>query len=341
MATARDLAREALERIARGEDPAATKAKVGGKSFRTAVAAYIERYAKVHQKTWREAERMLRVEAVSFWGDRPLAEITRDDINQRLYAILDRGSPSTSNHCFAALRRFFNWCVDEGCLEHSPCERVRRKAPQTPRDRTLTDDEIRICWSAWERQGWPGGEFQKLLLVLGQRRTEVAAARWDEFDLSERLWVIPRDRMKSGRAHAVPLSETAMEIIGRLPRTGAFLFPGRRSGVEVPIGNFGGIKHKADELIREGGHELARWTLHDLRRSCRSNLSRLRVPSEVAEAVLAHVSPGVVGTYDRHSYLDEKREALEQWAGLLRDILDPSRKVVPLPPRGRSQAPEA
>jgi integrase len=273
---------------------------------------------------------MLRVEAVSFWGDRPLAEITRDDINQRLYAILDRGSPSTSNHCFADLRRFFNWCVDEGYLEHSPCERVRRKAPQTPRDRTLTDDEIRICWSAWERQGWPGGEFQKLLLVLGQRRTEVAAARWDEFDLSERLWVIPRDRMKSGRAHAVPLSGMAMEIIGRLPRTGAFLFPGRRSGVEVPIGNFGGIKHKADELIREGGHELARWTLHDLRRSCRSNLSRLRVPSEVAEAVLAHVSPGVVGTYDRHSYLDEKREALERWAGLLWEILDPSRKVVAL-----------
>jgi hypothetical protein len=121
-----------------------------------------------------------------------------------------------------------------------------------------------------------------------------------------------------------------MDVIDKLPRTGAFLFPGRRSGVEVPIGSFGQIKHKTDALIREGGHELERWTLHDLRRTCRSNLSRLRVPSEVAEAVLAHVFPGVVGTYDRHTYLDEKREALERWADLLRDIIDPSRKVVAL-----------
>ena len=102
-----------------------------------------------------------------------------------------------------------------------------------------------------------------------------------------------------------------MEIIDRLPRTGAFLFPGRRpGGVDVAIGSFGQIKHRTNALIREVGHELPRWTLHDLRRTCRSNMSRLRVPSEVAEAVLAHVFPGVVGTYDRHSYLDEKREAL-------------------------------
>jgi integrase len=195
----------------------------------------------------------------------------------------------------------------------------------------LTDDQIRACWAAWERQGWPGGEFQKLLLVTGQRRGEVAGARWDEIDLGDRLWMIPKDRMKSGRAHAVPLSTLAVEIIDRLPRTTApFLFPGRRPGVEAAIGCFGQIKHKTDALIREAGHGLPRWTFHDLRRTCRSGLSRLRVPSEVAEAVLAHVFPGVVGTYDRHSYIDEKREALERWAGLLRDIIDPSRKVVAL-----------
>lgn len=101
-------------------------------------------------------------------------------------------------------------------------------------------------------------EFQKLLLVLGQRRTEVAAARWDEFDLSDKLWVIPRDRMKSGRAHAVPLSGMAIEIIGRLPRTGAFLFPGRPSGgVEVAISSFGQIKHKTDALIPRGRARVA------------------------------------------------------------------------------------
>jgi integrase len=332
LATARELAREALEQVARGVDPAAAKAKAGGRSFRAIVDQYIDRYARVRQKTWREAERMLRVEAVSVWGDRPLGEITRDDINQRLYAILDRGSPSTSNHAFAHLRAFFGWAVDEGYIKHSPCERIRRKAPQTPRDRTLTDDEIRVCWQAWTSQGWPGGEFQKLLLATGQRRGEVAGARWDEIDLAERLWVIPRERMKSGRAHAVPLSSMAMEIVDRLPRTGAFLFPGRSGGVEVPISSFGQIKHRADDLIREGGRELARWTFHDLRRSCRSNMSRLRIPSEVAEAVLAHVIPGVRGIYDRHHYLREKTEALEQWAVLLRSIIDPDsdRKVVPL-----------
>jgi integrase len=331
LATARELAREALERVARGEDPAATKAKAGGKTFRAVVDQYIERYAKPRLRTWREAERMLRVEAVAVWGDRAVGSITRDDINQRLWQIVDRGSPSTSNHCFADLRRFFNWCVDEGYLEHSPCLRITRKAPQPSRDRTLTDDELRICWAAWDQQGWPGGEFQKLLLVTGQRRGEVAGARWDEIDLGDRLWLLPASRTKSARQHAVPLSSLALDIIDKLPRTSSpFLFPGQRPGVEAAIGSFGQLKRRTDTLIREAGHELAGWTLHDLRRTCRSNLSRLRVPSEVAEAVLAHVFPGVVGTYDRYSYISEKKEALEAWSNLLQTILDPSRKVVAL-----------
>ena len=122
-----------------------------------------------------------------------------------------------------------------------------------------------------------------------------------------------------------------MEVIDRLPRAGTFVFPGRTSsGAEVPISGFSSIKSETDRLIREAGPELRSWTFHDLRRTCRSGMSRLRISSEVAEAVLAHVIPGVRGIYDRHCYLAEKRDALERWSALLRDILDPSRKVVAL-----------
>ena len=68
---------------------------------------------------------------------------------------------------------------------------------------------------------------------------------------------------------------------------------------------------------------MPRWTLHDLRRSARSLLARLKIPSEVAEKVLGHSIRGVEGTYNRHDYRDEKREALTRLAMLLESILRP------------------
>ncbi len=274
--------------------------------------------------TRRATERYLRVEAGAVWGDRPIDQITRGDVVLLLTRLVERGSPVAANRLLGNLRSLWNWAVDEGLTETSPCIRLRKRVPELPRDRVLGDDQIRAVWAAWEQQGWPSGTFGQLLLTTGQRRLEVAGARWSEFDLDARLWTIPAERMKGGREHVVPISSLAMELLDRLPRTSSpFLFPGRRGKA---ISGFSVFKRRTDALIREAGHQMPAWVFHDVRRTVRSNLSRLGIGADVGEAVIAHTLGGIRQIYDRHSYLDEKRHALEAWAGLLRDILDPVAK---------------
>ena len=257
-----------------------------------------------------------------------------------LHDILKRGAPHTSNRVLAYLRKLWNWSIDEGYVEHSPCERVRKKAPLVKRTRSLSDGEIRILWAAWEQQGWPWAPLQQLLLVTGQRLREVAHARWSEIDLEEgKLWVIPRERTKADREHSVPLSPLAIEIISSLPRFAGspFLFPSTRARKLTPgaspaqvraaraISGFSSGKREVDRLIREAGHEMPAWRWHDLRRTVRTNMSRLRVPDHVAELVLGHVPQGLRPVYDRWSYSAEKRESLEAWSSLLRRYPGPDR----------------
>jgi integrase len=278
------------------------------------------------------------------WGGRPFKEIERADVNELLHDVLARGAPYTSNRLLDYLRRLWGWSIDEGYCEHSPCDRVRRKAPEIKRDRVLSDGEIRIVWRAWETQGWPWGAMQKLLLATGQRLREVAEMRWDELDLEGRLWAIGRERMKSDRVHVVPLSTLAIDIIDGLPRFAgsAFVFPSQRTrkaslGLSAaqarasrPISGFSMAKREADRLIKAAGHQMPDWRWHDLRRSVRTNLSRLGVPEHVAELVIGHQVRGLRAVYDQWSYLSERRQALEQWSTLLRSILDPSAKIVAL-----------
>lgn len=331
LAAARELAREALGQVAKGTDPAAVKAAEKTRTFAAVAALFVQRYCKAHQKNWWRTERLFESYVLPKWRDRDFASIKRDEVNALAWELVERG-PTVSNHVLSRLKTLWAWAVEEGLAEASPCDRVKRKSATKARVRNLTDDEIRIVWQAWGQQGWPAGDFQKLLLVTGQRRSEVAGLTWGEIDLDAKLWSIPAERMKSGRPHLVPLSTLAMEIISRLPRFTAheFLFPTWQRATRTwgPLSSHGPAKSRCDYLVAAAGHEMAPWVWHDLRRTCRSNLSRLRVPSEVAEAVIAHAVPGVRGTYDRWAFLPEKAEALESWAGLAADIVDPARKII-------------
>ncbi len=329
---ARRLARHALRAVAEGNDPAGDKraAKAAPAPVKEPdtvariVGLYVAQYCRPHQRTWRETDRVLRKEVLPVWGDRLFAEIARADVNELLRAIVERGAPYTSNRTLAYLRRLWNWAIEEGYAETSPCDRVKRKAPELKRDRVLTDAEIRVCWDAWERQGWPWGPLQKLLLVTGQRLGEVAGARWDEIDADGKLWTLARERTKSDRAHVVPLSPLALAIIAELPRFGSgYLFPAQRQGTEGAVSGYSKAKLGCDRRLIKAGHELPEWRWHDLRRTCRTGLSRLRVPDHVAELVIGHVPQGVRAVYDRFAYLDERRAALAAWANLVDSIIAP------------------
>jgi integrase len=153
---------------------------------------------------------------------------------------------------------------------------------------------------------------------------------WSEVDLEKALWVIPPERMKGGAAHEVPLASAAVELLKSLPRWqgGDFVFSS--SSGQSPIRGFSKLKRRIDAAL---GDKVASWRFHDLRRTMRTGLGGLPIPSNVAELCIGHVQIGMHKIYDRHSYREEKRRAFELWAARLAEIVEPDREpgnVVPL-----------
>ena len=326
---ARDLAQRALVEVARGNDPGADKkaARVAAKApadrglVEKVVDTFIERHAKPNTKATsaREAERILKREVVGAWKGRPLASITRADVHDLLDTIVDRGSPIQANRTLAALRKMCGWAVERGVIDSSPCEKVKTPSAERSRDRVLNDDELRAIWTGCEMIGWPFGSLFRVLMLTGQRRDEVGSLRWSELDLDGRLWTLPRERAKNGQVHAVPLSGPVVDILSALPCVGDYVFS---TNGRTAVSGFSKAKTQLDAAVARARKDqpIPAWVVHDLRRTAASGMARLGVALPVIERVLNHVSGsfgGIVGVYQRHSFADEKRHALEAWGGFV------------------------
>ena len=315
LSEARRLANEALHAVAFGTDPGTEKARVQHvpdvQHIEPFVDHFVETYARPKNRSADESARLLRREIVRVWGQRPIKEITRHDVIAILDAIMLSGKTTTANRSLAAVRKLFNWAVERGYLEQSPCAGIRAPGKLVSRDRVLTDDEVVAVWKSTFAMGYPYGPIIQLLMLTGQRREEVAAMAWSELSLDEALWSIGSERTKSDRAHVVPLSPLAVAIIAALPRISRrYVFPAR--GSEGPVSGFGKWKREIDGL-----NDVAGWRVHDIRRTVATGMARLGVAPHVVERILNHTSGtfgGVAGVYNRFGYLPEMRAALQRWA---------------------------
>jgi integrase len=321
---ARGAARSALRAASEGRDPAAERANkkreatAGRFTFGAVAEEYVKRHAKAHHRTWGEAERLLTRADLATWKDRDIRAVTRRDVLDVLDAIIERGAAVQANRLLTRLKPFFAWCVERGILEVSPVATLRPPSPETSRDRVLADDELAAIWRAADEIGYPFGRAIQLLILTGQRRSEVLEAEWPEFDVVGRMWTLPKERSKTGVAHVVSLSEPVLNLLGDLPRIGA---PPRLLFTTNGVTPFSGVSKAFDRLgklaARHRGAPLAHWRPHDLRRTFASGCARLGVPVHVVEKALNHTSGtfgGIVGVYQRHDYLEERRHALEAWA---------------------------
>jgi integrase len=164
--------------------------------------------------------------------------------------------------------------------------------------------------------------FVQFLLLTATRRNEAAHMRHGEISGTD--WTIPQARYKTGLELLIPLSPMAAKILDQLPRIGNSGFVFTTDG-KHPISGFSKFKREFDKACG-----VKDWTLHDLRRTARSLMSRAGVSSDHAERCLGHVIGGVRGVYDRQEFHDEKRHAFEQLASLVERIVDPQANVVPL-----------
>jgi integrase len=352
---ARAKARTWLELIRKGIDPADDEEERRRAAIQlraNTFALVAEEYLRLHvvgtdperprQRRALEVARDFNI-FIRMWGERPIASISRHDVLTLIESVRDCGTvatltggkgapaPEQARSLLGYLKTFFGWAIERGTygLETSPADHVRASriiGDKHSSDRVLTDAEVRAFWSATGEMAYPFNSIYRLLLLTGLRLNEVADAAWPEFDLPQRLWTIPAHRMKGkngkARPHNVPLTADMLAILDSLPRFngGPYLFSATNG--ETPAWVSSEIKARLDvAMAKRLRVDLPPWTNHDLRRTLRSRLSELRVSPDVAEAILAHVKPGIRGVYDRYELLDEKREALELWAKRLRSIV--------------------
>lgn len=246
-------------------------------------------------------------------GKHRLEELGRGEIIAYLDGLQDKGMRAQVNRIQSALSSAFNWAVDNGHMNVNPILGLKRRVKEQSRDRVLSDDELRAVWLAAAERSTPSREFLWLLVLSLQRRDEVRLMRWDELDSKQKVWSLPARRTKANRAHIVPLSEFSWEILETIPKLGEFVFT-----IDGKIPYAG--QSKMGEALRKASG-VQGWTLHDLRRTGRTGLSRLKVPSMVSELVINHGRDSLQKTYDLHEFLDEKRDALERWSNHVRNIV--------------------
>jgi integrase len=327
---ARDLARKAHVQVANGIDPGAVKraskiverTPVDHDLVEKVVAQFLTRHVKkLAPSTFREVTRLMKKDVLPVWRGRRLSEITKTDIHAVLDSVVDRGAVKQANRVAAWLKGMGSFAVERGLADASPFAGIKPPGgEETPRDRVLADTELRALWEAADAMAPPYSAFVQLLVLTGQRRSEVAGMAWREIDLEAKTWTLPAVRAKNGVEHQIPLSDLAVEILKALPRIDGSDFVLTISGQNAMRG-FSAIKRRLDSLMPP---DMPAWVFHDLRRTFASGLARLGINLPVIEKLLNHVSgsfAGIVGVYQRHSYDAEKRAAMAAWARHLEAIV--------------------
>jgi integrase len=371
------LARSGTDPTVHEEQAEAAARRAKALTDATTFASVAERFIAEHLAGQRRGEvgaREVRNYLVKAWGDRPIASIAPGDV-KALIGRLKTTTPYQARNVFGHATVLFRWAVHNDLLEVAPTASLSKRwllagAHIGPRQRVLSDDDLRAFWRASGKIPYPYGPFYRLMLLLGVRISELSQARrselhpelrqtireaakgrgavdWQKVPAAAKVWTIPRERFKSDSEHVVPLSDDALDIIAGLPRFsgGDFMFTeteGRTAG-----NNLCRAKQRLDRLMLRALKAMARsrgedpatvslepFVIHDLRRVVRTNLSALDIPDHVAEMALGHGRKGLQRVYDQHRYEPQIREALEKWAARLRSIVTPSlptpTNVIPL-----------
>jgi integrase len=341
LAAARKAAADAMYEVQQGRDPGAAKIlfrRTREHAAENTLEAVCEEYFRREGKGLRSRDqieaalkRLVYSTAIGGkgkLGNRQIASILRSEIVKLLDKIEDDSGPVMADRVLAYIRKIMNWHATRSDDFRSPIVRgmARTKPKERKRTRVLDDDELRAVWRTAETFEGPFGYFVRYVLLTLTRRNE--AARMPDSELSGDDWIIPGARYKTKLDHVVPLSQAARDLLESIPR----IANGKNDRLffttdgEKPFAGFSKFKKEFDKLCEVKG-----WTIHDLRRTGRTLMSRVGVDGELAERCIGHLPGGVRDTYDRFEYRDEKKQAFDALAALIRTILTgPRDNVVPL-----------
>lgn len=327
---AREVARKVLNRVRDGLPAFEAKAETFGAVVETWRTRHVEANAL---RSAREINRLLDTHILPAWKDREFTAIRRSDIAALLDKVEDGHGARAADYVLNVTRSIMFWFASRHDDYMPPVVRGMNRQKTATRSRVLDDTELRTIWLAAEGQAGAFAAIIRLCLLTAQRSRKVASMQWA--DLEGGVWSVRKEAREKDTGGALALPEMALAIIASRPglKTNPHVFPAR--GGTGPFVGFGASKEAFDAKLPKG---TPGWTVHDLRRTARSLMSRAGVLSEHSERVLGHAIRGVEGIYDRHAYFVEKRGALTKLAALIDTIVHPRpAKVVQLKPRSRSR----
>lgn len=330
LADARKEAAHQLVAISKGHDPMAVKqarrvAPTVADVFDHYFAVYCPRKKKAASSV-KEDRRVWQSMLQPRFGSLKAADLKRKDLVALHTEHTQKGSPVAANRILTLISTAYGAALDAELIDSTPCLRLGKiMNDEAPRDRALTDEEIRTIWKALDNETSNMRDILRLILLTAQRPGEVGAMERGEIDPETRTWTIPGTKTKNGLTHIVPLSPQAWAIVEPRLGGGRWLFPS----------NYG---HRGREKTHTTTTKQARrrlkaatgingWTSHDLRRTARTILAREGVPPHIAERLLNHKQPGMAAVYDVHQYQKEKAAALVKLADAIDRTLGAGRKA--------------
>jgi integrase len=336
LSVARENASKLEAEVRLGGDPA-LKTQTANLAADTTFEVLANQYLEARKSKWRPSSHKQNQRHLFKYAKPlhplPITAVSQRNIANLLADITKESGEATSNRVRSTLSSLLGWVIKEGIrLPEGNVASYTNKHEERSRDRVLTDAELKTIWKACSDSEF--GAIIKLLILTGQRESEIGGLSWNE--IHDEQIMLPAERTKNKRTHVLPLSDAARTILEKFrdeQRTHVF-------GLADTTGfnGWGYAKRTLDARIAEGGKPLAHWTLHDLRRTVATRMAELGVQPHIIEAVLNHVGGhkgGIAGVYNRATYDKEKREALNLWAEHVMALVE-GRKANVVPIRGRA-----
>jgi integrase len=315
---ARESAKDLYAQVRLGQDPAGAKAEARIAATET-FAAVSKRFLAYQEKNRRprsylEIQRHLLKYAAPLHGMQ-LTKIERRDVASVILAVAENSGTVTSNRVRTSLGGLFTWAMQNGLAETNPVVGTARGREHS-RERVLSPEELSLIWRHLGDGHYAA--VMQLLMLTGQRASEIADLRWSE--IHGDTIVLSPERTKNGRSHIVPISTAVRAVLEAQPhRVGRDLIFGIAEG--SGFNGWAVRKQKLDAAIQTAtGKALEPWTVHDIRRSVVTGMAEIGIAPHIIEAVVNHVSGhknSTAGVYNKAKYQDETRAALQRWTDYL------------------------
>lgn len=348
LAQAKAEAAHLLLHAKQGKDPLVERQKIKRQQFNTVDDLFNDWFIDLSRRLKHPSipKRIYQKEIQPILGHIAISDVTPQDIRTVIQNVAASLRPSTANDTLMYSKQLFNHACKLGLIDNNPASAFQLSDAgglENSRKRFLSVKEVQLVFEVFRQNATIFTRDNYLavamLLLLGVRKSELIAARWEEFDLQRQEWQLPQERSKSGSAITIPLPNIIIPWLKELKVRSfqsEYIFPARRASKRRGYISDDTLNHalaklfgkKVDSkkcpypnLMQQAGIE--HFVIHDLRRTCRSLLSELNIPSHISERCLNHAITGVEGIYDRYDYLKERKAALTQLSQLLAPLLTP------------------